>query len=243
MSQPNGIVLYRGPSLIDGSPIICILTGIAKESKNAKTGDELQTQIIREDVAPHIAAASGLDSAICGNCEARPTAKNYCYVQKWREPNSVFECFHRGGYTLATEHELQAIKSSGIAVRAGSYGDPAAVPLEVWRSVGVRTGYTHQWEDERVKPFAELMMASVETLKQKEAANEKGFRTFRVITSEDELQPDEILCVNQSRGVDCATCGICAGQQVQAKNVGALVHGAKKGNFLQIGKKKKAAVN
>ena len=234
MDTPNGIVLYRGPSLIDGSPIICVMTGIAKESKNEKTGDELQTQIIREDVAPHIAAAAGLDSAICGNCEARPTAKNYCYVQKWREPNSVFQCFHRGNYPLATEHELQTIKSSGIAVRAGSYGDPAAIPLDVWQSTGVRTGYTHQWEEERVKPYAKVLMASVETLEQKKRANEKGFRTFRVIASKADLQPDEILCVNQSHGIDCATCGICAGQQVKAKNVGALVHGAKKGNFVKL---------
>lgn len=238
MEAPNGVIIYRGPSLIDGSPIICVLTGVIKPSSNPKTKDELQTYIIREDIAPHIAAAAGLDFSICGNCEARPTAKNYCYVHKWREPNSIFQCFHRGNYPLATEHELRTIKSSGIAVRAGSYGDPAAVPLDVWHAIGVRTGYSHQWEDDRVQPFSALMMASVETLEQKERANKKGFRSFRVITSEADLQPDEILCVNQSRGVDCATCGICAGQQVQAKNVGAIVHGAKKNNFLKIGKKK-----
>ena len=32
MSTPNGVVLYRGPSMLDGAPIIVIATGLAKGS-------------------------------------------------------------------------------------------------------------------------------------------------------------------------------------------------------------------
>ena len=38
ISKPNGIILWEGPSLIDGAPIVVIATGIKRASRNAKTG-------------------------------------------------------------------------------------------------------------------------------------------------------------------------------------------------------------
>lgn len=50
----SGIILYRGPSMLDGSPIVCIATGIeGKASRNGKAGEMVQTWILREDIAPH----------------------------------------------------------------------------------------------------------------------------------------------------------------------------------------------
>jgi hypothetical protein len=48
----NGLVLWRGASLLDGAPIVAIVTGLAAGSSNRKTGDMLQTWILREDMAP-----------------------------------------------------------------------------------------------------------------------------------------------------------------------------------------------
>ena len=41
-STPNGAIIYRGPSMLDGSPIVAILTGIDKPSHNPKTGPMAQ---------------------------------------------------------------------------------------------------------------------------------------------------------------------------------------------------------
>jgi hypothetical protein len=43
------IVLYRGPSLLDGSPIVAIAT---IGSTNVKTGPMVQTWILRADMNP-----------------------------------------------------------------------------------------------------------------------------------------------------------------------------------------------
>ena len=59
---PTGFAFYDGPSLIDGAPII----GIAVlRSENAKTGDMVQTYILRADMSPLDAISSGDDVSIC----------------------------------------------------------------------------------------------------------------------------------------------------------------------------------
>lgn len=68
----NGVVLYEGPSAIDGSPIVAIVTGFKDPSKNDKTGTMLQVWILRADVEPHEAQKTGADSAVCGDCPMRP---------------------------------------------------------------------------------------------------------------------------------------------------------------------------
>lgn len=66
--KPTGYILYQGPSAIDNSPIVCI--AILK-SANGKTGNMIQTHIIRSDMSPIAAASVGLDVSICGNCKHR----------------------------------------------------------------------------------------------------------------------------------------------------------------------------
>ena len=46
----NGMVIWQGPSLVDGKPIAVIVTGLNKPSQNSKTGDMLQSWIIRTDM-------------------------------------------------------------------------------------------------------------------------------------------------------------------------------------------------
>ena len=61
----NGFIIYEGPSLIDGSPIVAIAL---RTSGNSKTGNMVQTYIIRSDMDPREANKSGADYAICGAC-------------------------------------------------------------------------------------------------------------------------------------------------------------------------------
>lgn len=225
----NSIVIYRGPSLIDGSPIICVLTGLTEESKNPKTKDELQTYIIREDVHPAIAAATGLDRAICGDCIHRPTEGDTCYLTDLsKAPGSIWRAFHRGSYTVATEHELRAIRLMGIPVRAGSYGDPAAIPLEIWEILGVATGYSHQWR--KSDAFKAFLMASVDSEAEAMEASAKGWRYFRVRTIGAPLMAGEIDCPSK-KGTSCDKCLLCGGLQRKAKNISIEAHGAKARRF------------
>ena len=66
--RPNGFVIYEGPSLIDGAPIVVIATGLVRKSRNPKTGWMIQTWIMRADIAPNIALRKRLDRSVCGDC-------------------------------------------------------------------------------------------------------------------------------------------------------------------------------
>jgi hypothetical protein len=65
------MILYRGPSMIDGKPIVAIATGYDNESVNQKTGAMAQVWILRDDIAPIEAAQRGEDASICGQCPHR----------------------------------------------------------------------------------------------------------------------------------------------------------------------------
>ena len=41
--NPNGRILWEGVSPFDGTPIVCIVTGLTSGSANGKTGTMLQT--------------------------------------------------------------------------------------------------------------------------------------------------------------------------------------------------------
>ena len=68
-------VFWRGPSAIDGAPVVAIASGLSPvpsdQSDNDKTGPMVQTWILREDMAP-IMALRGADRSICGDCVHRP---------------------------------------------------------------------------------------------------------------------------------------------------------------------------
>ena len=75
----KSVEVWRGPSPIDGAPIVMIMTGLSPKnpSKNSKTGPMVQTHIVRRDMAPVVAMMSGHDQSICGDCPLRPsTVKN-----------------------------------------------------------------------------------------------------------------------------------------------------------------------
>lgn len=180
-----GVILYEGPSMLDGKPIVVIATGLEqrKASRNGKTGAMIQTFIMRSDIAPHKAVKTGDDISVCGNCKRKPlVAKELgvkpCYVTVWQSPRSVYQAYRRGIYA----REWSSATFEGLGVRLGSYGDPAACPFHIWSDTlagtAFHTGYTHQWE--RFPEMAEYVMASVDTIEEQLHASFLGFRTFRV---------------------------------------------------------------
>jgi len=229
-----GIILWEGPSAFDGAPIVVIATD---SSKNKKTGDMIQTWILRADVAPHVAAKDGRDTSICGACVHRynpQTGKRPCYVATWRAPLAVFRAYHRGAYPRATPAQVREY-ARGRMVRIGSYGDPMAAPLSMWRNfardAAGRTGYSHAWAGipaARAKAWRGLVMASADTLEQATAAHAAGWRTFRVRTSAA-LLPKERVCpasAEAGKVATCAQCRACAGADGRASvGIAILDHG------------------
>lgn len=240
-------VIYTGPSLIDGAPIVAI--AIAK-SGNAKTGDMVQTYILRADIDPREASKTGADISICGNCRHRgiatddPRAKlakrRTCYVVIGQGPLIVWNAFWRGKYAQARNARQIENIGRGRMVRLGTYGDPAAVPSHVWRalikSAAGYTGYSHQSGlDCGFDPS--LMMVSADNLPDARDAWQNGARTFRVIAREEWardgmaalVKGQETLCpasVEAGKRTTCDNCGLCAGNSIAARSVAIVAHGA-----------------
>ncbi len=226
----EGLIVYEGPSRLDGAPIVAVIT---RDSSNLKTGAMSQAWILRSDVAPMDAVRSGLDSSICGSCSHRSGTEigRSCYVPIWRGPISVFASFRRGNYP-ALDLAAAAVELAGDQLRLAAYGDPAAVPFDVWRSalsnVAGWTGYTHQWRtcDPRLAKFC---MASVESASEASQAAALGWRFFRARLAIEPVRADEIVCPaseEAGRRLTCEDCGLCRGQaRGAARSIAIIGHG------------------
>jgi hypothetical protein len=222
--KPQGVILYRGPSLLDGKPIVVVATALARRSKNPKTGNMVQTYILADNgETPVEAWMNGGDASICGNCPHRQAALGTCYVNVVQGPQTVYHAYQRGTYPRfnARKH-LRLFR--GRVIRLGTYGDPAAVPLHVWETVcGVAanwTGYTHQWRT-CSREYRRFCMASVETAGQRQQALEKGYRTFRVRLADQPLEEGEFECPaseEQGKRLTCEQCRACSGAKRGGKN-------------------------
>jgi hypothetical protein len=229
-TKPLGYILYEGPSMIDGSPIVVIVNKI-DGSDNAKTGAMVQTFIIRSDIAPVAALHSGADYAICGDCEHRPIlAKNTgaapCYVNVGRSVRSVYEAYKRGRYERASADTI-ARAIAGLLLRIGTYGDPFAAPVEYWQAlvkfVAGHSGYSHAWKNPNFDhaAWAPLLMASADSIDEAAQANLYGMRVFRVSIGIDK-QAGETTCPASAEGgkrATCASCLLCAGTSKQARDI------------------------
>lgn len=241
-TSKNGVVLYRGPSEIDGAPIVMIATGLQSNSRNAKTGNIVQTWIMCDDVAPMVAVNTGDDASICGACPHRGKivdGKNVgrsCYVTLFQAPRNIWQTYKDGKYPVAKYRTMPDILA-GRRVRLGAYGDPAAVPVAVWdhllQHVDGVTGYTHQWRTCDVA-ISKWCMASADTVADLEYARNIGYRVFRVRGATDPLQANEIVCPASNEyeatgktKTNCAACMLCGGNSKRAgKDVAIIAHGA-----------------
>lgn len=219
-------IIYEGPSLLDGKPIVAIAVW---SDRNRKTRAMIQTFIMRADIDPRDANKTGEDYSICGDCPLRGTPTNdpnrklaenrKCYVFIGQAPLVVWKAYKRGVYDLATDHDSCVELGRGRMVRLGTYGDPAAVPAYVWTSllqdsIG-HTGYTHH------KPWRpDIVMQSADSLAEAESHWRAGRRTFRTVESVDDIVPGkEILCpASKEAGArtTCDSCGLCAGLKTRS---------------------------
>ena len=243
---PNGLVVYQGPSQIDGQPIIVIVTGLnGGKSRNPKTGDMVQTWIMLADTAPHLAVKTGEDISICDGCPQRGTIEKtlkgelknrnrICYVIVHNAPLSVWNSWKRGIYPTATAKEASK-RLKGLGLRIGSYGDPGAVPVSIWRDLvqgaAYWVGYTHRWR--ALPELAPYCMASCDSMDDRAHAKLLGFRCFRV-TTEDVFQAKdkrEVICPSSEeagRKAKCDRCKACSGTSGKAKaDIVIQVHGSK----------------
>ena len=228
----NGII-YKGPSLLDGKPIVVIAT---YSNRNTKTGKVLQTYIIRSDISPLEASKSGQDFSICGDCKFRGTpttdpdrrqaVKRDCYVNLGQGPTIVYKSFVRGVYPMSCSVSSREILGLDRIVRIGTYGDPAAVPSWVWDQLLKQCkswlAYSHQsgWRPDIAMQSADTMAEAVEHWK-------AGHRTFRVIADLGDLDTTkEILCPaskEAGRRVQCTACKLCKGSS-PAKSIAIVQH-------------------
>jgi len=235
-------IIYSGPSLIDGSPIVVLAQ---RGSKNSKTGNMMQTFILRSDVDPVTANRTGEDFAICGDCPHKGVPHNgdkgqakrrTCYVTLIHAPLGKFKAFQRGSYETIEGHAAIKAFGAGQMVRIGTYGDGAAVPSYVWDSLceGAEgwTAYTHQSGCQTAATDAHRYMTSAESLPDAQSAWDRGERTFRVIADIAELaKGSEVLCPaseEAGRRTTCEHCKLCAGASIKAKSVAIVAHGTSK---------------
>lgn len=223
MALPRGYILYEGPSILDGAPIVVIAT---MSSKNDKTGNMVQTWILRSDVSPLEATKTGEDSSVCGACPHRHYSGGACYVTVFHAPLAIYKAYKRGSYSADKNEFYERIVKR--RVRFGAYGDPAAVPVTIWADITKHckghTGYTHQIAHKHFNAaILGYTMASVDTAAQ---AKKVTGRYFRVKLASDPALPREVECLADSVGKSCADCLLCDGG-TKGKSVYINVHGSK----------------
>jgi len=222
-------IIYNGPSLLDGKPIVVIAT---YSNRNSKTGRVVQTYILRADINPLEASKTGEDYSICGDCVMRGTPTSdperkqakgrRCYVNLGQGVLIVYKSFLRGVYQTGDARDM----GRGRFVRVGTYGDPGAVPSQVWDELlseaTTWTAYSHQsgWRPD-------IAMQSADTYAQAWAHWREGRRTFRVITGIEHLdKAHEALCpASKEAGqrVQCTACKLCKGGTA-AKSIAIVEH-------------------
>ena len=241
-SKPIGIIVYDGPSLLDGQPIVAIATGVfsTKSSKNDKLGNMVQIFIIKKNVPPIFSITDVCrqskrysDKSVCGDCKHRDLGS--CYVDISKSPNEVFHAFCNNRYEYLNENNVKAFENK--FVRIGAYGDPAAIPFYIWAKISVIsngiTAYTHQWNNPNIdNNLKNVCMASCDTEKEYFKAKELGWRTFRIrLSDNDTVFEDEFICpASKEAGnkSECVKCLACMGLSSKIKkNPCIVIHGTK----------------
>lgn len=215
------MIFYEGPSVLDGKPIVGIATA---KSKNRKTGNMVQTWILRSDIDPVQAMQQGEDASICGQCPHRTGEVRTCYVNLGQAPLAVYRAYKRGSYDRGSLDRF-----TGRTLRMGAYGDPVAIPWSAWRGLPKGTGYTHQWRRHESMPFRGHLMASCDSELEQRIAGLMGWRTF-LVRPEGQSDPlDGMIECPSYRGVQCTKCGLCAGNtHPDAPSVWIKAHGTAK---------------
>ena len=226
----NHGIIYKGPSLLDGKPIVVIGT---YSKRNSKTGAVLQTYILCDDgLDPLEASKMGEDYSICGDCVMRGTPTTdpqrkqavgrRCYVNLGQGVLIVYRSYIKGIYQPVPPRML----GYNRFVRVGTYGDPGAAPEVVWTELLSEasdwTAYSHQsgWRPD-------IAMQSADDYHSAALHWKAGRRTFRVIADLGHLDhANEALCPaskEAGRRVQCTSCKLCKGSTL-AKSIAIVEH-------------------
>ena len=227
MKKIKGFIIDRGLSPIDGKPYVAILT---LKSTNRKTGDMAQVFILREDINPVAAIATGDDYSICGNCPHRKDAlgQRSCYVNVGQGPNSVWKAYKRGAYKILDYVGYKDLPSNGFfysilerflkgrRIRWGAYGDPAIINPQVVNLLNSyaqgHTGYTHQWREEFASPFKGTFQASCDGFNDYLEATAHGWKTFVVVNKNvTPIYAKQCPATVDNSAAQCITCKLCDG--------------------------------
>ena len=231
--KPRGVIVDRGISPIDGAPYVSIAT---LHSENSKTGDMVQVFILRPDVHPLDAIASGDDRTICGDCPHRrrwsDELSRYvrsCYVYVGKSVGAVWRAFARGSYP-EYDPTLHARYFRGRRIRWGAYGDPAILTESVVRDLTAladgHTGYTHQWRHSWAQWARGFFQASCDSFADYLAASDIGWRTFAVVPKGAASYSGKLCPATAADSqAQCLTCRLCDGAKtdiyVEAHGLGA----------------------
>jgi hypothetical protein len=226
----RGFIMYQGSSMLDNAPIVVIAT---MSTSNVKTGQMVQTWILRADINPVEASQTGDDASICGNCVHRHYNKGACYVNIGQAPNAVYKGFQRGIYPVfsfddhahyfaSPENQTWRIRRSGRR--------------SVWcNAINCRARhrsyrlYTHQADHKGFDGrYFELCQVSADTPRQAAKYQKLGAKTFRVALAGDALANGELECLADSKGLQCIDCMLCDGS---TKNIAITVHGSRSNRF------------
>lgn len=207
-------ILYRGPSRLDPDATVMIVA--TEDSDNRKTGPMTQLWILRTDRHPLMAVRDGSDRAICGDCFHRgsETRGRTCYVTTQHAPAAIFRSYRAGTYVDLSAAAIPRVSYAlrNQLVRVGAYGDPAVVESDWWAAVLRRTrgwtAYTHHWRtaDDGMRRIA---MASVDTVAERDDAQARGYRTYRVRTEDSPLADTETICPASDEAGHRSTCTRC----------------------------------
>ena len=231
----NTVEVWAGPSRIEGSPLIVLVTGL-RGSTNGKTGDMIQSYILRSDMSPLQALRTGNDTAMCGGCvhkaesyDGKTWSGRSCYVRVDTAPLGIYRAWARGNVPRVTLSELSSL-TRDRPVRLGTYGDPASVPLAVWDAYTAHatmwTGYTHQSANKKLRDVLKYCQISADSVGDALAAQGAGIGSFRVLTEGQQPLPFEMVCPaseEAGRAATCATCKACSG--LDGANVVITSHG------------------
>jgi hypothetical protein len=228
MAKFKGYVLQRGTSPIDGKPFVVIMT---MKTKNRKTGPMLQVWILREDVNPVNAVATGDDYSVCGDCPHRKQAdgSRSCYVNVGQAPRQIWEAYKRGIYGKLSDLNPSDIK--GKKIRFGAYGDPALISPVLFATLiehaDGHTGYTHQWREPWAQWCKKVFQASCDGFADYAEASTHGWKTYAVIPKNAKPYSGKLCpATAQNSQSQCVTCSLCDGAKtdifVEAHGSGAV---------------------
>lgn len=166
----------------------------------------MASYILSAKYRPLTALLNGADRAVCGSGPLRPDPKKLpegrlvrsCYVNVGRAPTNMYMAYCYGHYERVGLDALPEL-CAGRLVRVGSYGDPAAVPFDLWTAMLAKaegwTGYTHDWPHKRSQALKTICQASVDSDAAEAKARDLGWATFRLRKAGDAtVTKGQILC-------------------------------------------------